>query len=84
MDLERAVFYFLWGSKWERLKREVVKKRTENGGKGLPDPHLFLGSRFTALHIKYAMTPSKDNKTAAMTRFWMGSYLRTLRFYQSI
>ncbi len=39
----------------------------------------FLGSRFTALHIKYAVTPSKDNKTAAMTRFWMGSYLSTLK-----
>jgi exonuclease III len=78
-ELERAVFYFLWGSKWERLKREVVKKRPEDGGKGLPDPHLFLGSRFTALHISYATTPSKENKTAAMTRFWMGSYLRTLK-----
>ncbi len=77
--LERAVFYFLWGSKWERLKREIVKKRPENGGKGLPDPHLFLGSRFTALHINYATTPSKENKTAAMARFWMGSYLRTLK-----
>ncbi|KAG1928989.1 hypothetical protein F2P79_023211 [Pimephales promelas] len=76
IDLERAVFYFLWGSKWERLKREVVKKRKENGGKGLPDPHLFLGSRFTALHIKYALTPSREHKTAAMTRFWMGSYLK--------
>jgi len=78
-NLERAVFYFLWGSKWERLKREVVKKRKENGGKGLPDPHLFLGSRFAALHIQYALTPSRENKTAAMARFWMGSYLRALR-----
>lgn len=77
--LERAVFYFLWGSKWERLKREVVKRRPENGGKGLPDPHLFLSSRFTALHIRYAVSPYKDNKTAAMARFWMGSYLRTLK-----
>ncbi|XP_052397071.1 uncharacterized protein LOC127944814 isoform X19 [Carassius gibelio] len=77
--LERAVFYFLWGSKWERLKRETIKKRPENGGKGLPDPHLFLGSRFTALHISYATTPSTENKTAAMARFWMGSYLRTLK-----
>jgi exonuclease III len=79
VNLERAVFYFLWGSKWERLKREVVKKRKENGGKGLPDPHLFLGSRFAALHIQYALTPSREHKTAAMTRFWMGSYLRTLK-----
>ena len=79
LDLERAVFYFLWGSKWERLRREVVKKRPENGGKGLPDPHLFLGSKFTALHVQYATTPSRDNKTAAMAKFWMGSYLHRLR-----
>ncbi|KAI7790528.1 hypothetical protein IRJ41_009331 [Triplophysa rosa] len=79
LALERAVFYFFWGSKWERLRRDVVKKRTENGGKGLPDPQLFLGSKFTALHIKYATTPSNNNKTAAMARFWMGSYLRTLK-----
>ncbi|KAL0150101.1 hypothetical protein M9458_054528, partial [Cirrhinus mrigala] len=71
-ELTRAVFYFLWGSKWERLKRDVIKKKAENGGKGLPDPHLFLGSRFTALHIQYAVTPSGENKTAAMTRFWTG------------
>ena len=54
---ERAVFYFVWGSKWERLKGATAKKRPENGGKGLPDPHLFLGSRFTALHKRHAMTP---------------------------
>ncbi|KAI7809210.1 hypothetical protein IRJ41_002518 [Triplophysa rosa] len=79
LALERAVFYFFWGSKWERLRRDVVKKRTENGGKGLPDPQLFLGGKFTALHIKYATTPSSNNKIAAMARFWMGSYLRTLK-----
>ncbi|XP_057190687.1 uncharacterized protein LOC130554835 [Triplophysa rosa] len=79
LALDRAVFYFFWGSKWERIRRDVVKKRRENGGKGLPDPQLFLGSKFTALHIKYAITPPSNNKTAAMARFWMGSYLRTLK-----
>ncbi|KAL7852910.1 hypothetical protein SRHO_G00186950 [Serrasalmus rhombeus] len=78
-ELERAMFYFLWGSKWERLRRDVVKKRPENGGKGLPDPHLFLGSKFTALHVQSATTPSRDNKTAAMAKFWLGSYLQRLR-----
>lgn len=41
--------------------------------------HLFLASLFTALHINYAVTPSRENKTAAMARFWMGSYLRFLK-----
>ncbi|XP_041946294.1 uncharacterized protein LOC121707630 [Alosa sapidissima] len=69
----------MWGSKWERLRREVLKKRPENGGKGLPDPHLFLGAHFTALHIRYATAPSGDSKTTALARFWMGSYLRKLK-----
>ncbi|XP_062849998.1 uncharacterized protein LOC134312196 [Trichomycterus rosablanca] len=78
--MKRAMFYFLWGSKWERLRREVVKKRPEKGGKGLPDPYLFLTSKFTALHMAYATTPSRDNKTATMVKFWMGSYLRTKEY----
>ncbi|XP_059397196.1 uncharacterized protein LOC132129581 [Carassius carassius] len=76
------MFYFLWGSKWERLKRATMKKAPQNGGKGVPDPYLFLGAFYTALHIKHARTPSKQDKTAAMTRFWMGSYLRTQNILQ--
>ncbi len=60
-----------------------MKKRKENGGKGLPDLQLFLGSRFTTQHIKYATSPSRDNRTVAMTRFWMGFYLRTLKILKS-
>ena len=83
LELERAVFYFLWGSKWERLKRTEMTKTKEKGGKGVPDLHLFLGSRYTALHIKLAMGPSRENKTTAMARFWMGSYLKRFPFYIS-
>ena len=79
LDLERAIFYFLWGSKWERLRREVMKRPKEKGGKGVPDLYLFLGSRYTTLHIKLATDPSGNPKTRAMTRFWMGSYLRRLK-----
>lgn len=79
LALDRALFYFLWGSSWERLRRDVMKKAPKNGGKGVPDFHLFLGARYTALHIKYAMTQSKEDKTAAVARFWMGSYLRCLK-----
>ena len=27
LDLEHAIFYFMWGSKWERLKRTEQKTR---------------------------------------------------------
>lgn len=54
-----------------------MKKAPQNGGKGVPDLYLFLGAFYTAQHMKYALTPSKQEKTAAMARFWMGSFLRT-------
>ncbi|KAG1928994.1 hypothetical protein F2P79_023216 [Pimephales promelas] len=32
--VDREIFRFLWGGKWERLKREEMKKAPKNGGKG--------------------------------------------------
>lgn len=83
LALDWAIFYFLWGSKWERLRRDVMKKTRTNGGKGVPDLYVFLGSHFTALHMQYATSPLNDNKTTAMVRFWMGSYLRSLKILES-
>ena len=83
LDLERAIFYFLWGSKWEPLRRDVMKKPREKGGKGVPDLYLFLGSIYTSLHLKIATIPDGNPKTTAMTRFWMGSYLRRLRLFNT-
>lgn len=76
LTLERSIFYFLWGSKWERLRRETMKRKKENGGKGVPDLYLFLGAKFTALHLALCRDPSGNPKTTAMAKFWMGSYLR--------
>ncbi|KAM7394886.1 hypothetical protein PAMA_006566 [Pampus argenteus] len=56
-----------------------MKKPKEKGGKGVPDLYLFLGSRYTTLHITHATDPSRNPKTTAMSRFWMESYLRKLR-----
>lgn len=81
--LERAIFYFLWGSKWGRIRREVMKRPKEKGGKGVPDLYLFLGSTFSSLHLKIVTTPSRNPRTVAMTRFWMGSYLRRLKIIQT-
>ena len=79
LDLDRAIFYFLWGSKWERLRRDVMKRPKNKGGKEVPDLYLFLGSRYTTLHITQATDPSGNPKTTAMARFWMGYYLRRLK-----
>ncbi|XP_055788960.1 uncharacterized protein LOC129861847 [Salvelinus fontinalis] len=38
------------------------------GGKGLPDLYLFLGSRYTALHLTLATSPA-NNKTQALARW---------------
>ncbi|KAK7893054.1 hypothetical protein WMY93_022206 [Mugilogobius chulae] len=76
LSLERAIFNFFWGSKWERVRREVLKKPKDKGGKGVPDLPLFLGARYTALHIALSRGPSGNPKTTAFTRFWMGSFLR--------
>lgn len=76
LNLDRQVFYFFWGSKWERLRREVVKKSPFNGGRGLPDFKTFMASRYTAIHMTLA---GKNTKSGHMTRYCMGGYLRSRR-----
>ncbi|XP_027874178.1 uncharacterized protein LOC114145046 [Xiphophorus couchianus] len=83
LELQRAIFYFIWNSKWERIKREIMYKPKEKGVKGVPDLHLFLGSHYTSTHLKQAMNLSSNNKTNKMTRFWCGSYLRKLKMIKS-
>ncbi|KAL2080693.1 hypothetical protein ACEWY4_024486 [Coilia grayii] len=71
---------FCVGSKWERLRKEVVKKRKENGGKGLLDLNLFLDQeevspvpRLTQEEAKEAWTnaahPALQNKLKDLA--WM-------------
>lgn len=52
-----------------------MKGTPANGRKGVPDFYLVLGAQFTILHFKYATILSKELKTMAMARCWMGSYL---------
>ena len=76
LKLDRMVFYFLWRSKWERVRREVVKRSVLNGGRGLTDFYLFLASRYTAIHMTLA---GKNIKTGQLTKYSMGGYLRSRR-----
>ncbi|XP_057685281.1 uncharacterized protein LOC130911757 [Corythoichthys intestinalis] len=56
-----------------------MKRRKEKGGKGVPDLHLFLGSLYVSLHFLNVLGPCSNPKSQAMARFWMGSYLRSLK-----
>jgi len=80
LSVERAFFYFLWGSKWERVRKEVLKKPKEKGGRGVPDLPLFLGARFTAQHLALCKENTRNPKTTAFIKFWMGSFLRKMTF----
>lgn len=79
LNLERDISYCLWRSKCEKLRIVVMKRPKEKGGKGIPDLWLFLGSRYTGLHMTTVTAPSSNLKMAAMAHFWMGSYLRRLK-----
>jgi hypothetical protein len=57
LALEQMQFYFLWGSKWERLRGRWSRGPDPRGGEGLPDLYLFLGSRYTALHLTQQQDP---------------------------
>ena len=45
-QLDRAIFYFLWGSKWEHVRREVVKRTSLKGGRGVPEVGTVLMCKF--------------------------------------
>lgn len=63
------------GTSEEKRDEEVERERRKRSA----GPSFVLGSRYAAIHIKAATTPSRNPKTAAMTRFWMGFYLRRLK-----
>lgn len=77
--LERNIFYFLWNTKWERLKRSDMKKDKENGGKGVPDIYVTLGSYYVATHLKILTQQEGYDKTRALTYYELGMYLRQLK-----
>ena len=74
--LDRLVFYFLWGTRWERLTRAVMKKRQEKGGKGVVDFYLVLWCHSVALQVSLCL--SMSCKASFFVRFFMGAFLRSL------
>ncbi|CAJ0924763.1 unnamed protein product [Ranitomeya imitator] len=50
--LQRTLFEFIWSSKFEKVKRQIMHKPHHLGGKDVPNIKLFLYSKFFSLCFK--------------------------------
>lgn len=77
--LNRTVFCFFWGTKSEKIRRNVVVKNALLGGKQFPDLNLVLIAKYVVLHVHMCLF---GKCTAALfLRFYMGAMLRSFKMY---
>ncbi|KAE8587761.1 hypothetical protein XENTR_v10022099 [Xenopus tropicalis] len=74
----RAFFVFLWGSKMERCKREIMCKPKEKGGKGMVDVRKFLYSKYLLLCVKNC---KKENLWSSFIRYAAGFILAKQKWF---
>ena len=71
-QLRRAVFQFLWGSQQERVKREIMYRPDEKGGKSVPE----LGTKLEALFLTPILNSVLQDKDTSLwaffAKFWAG------------
>ncbi|KAM3912059.1 uncharacterized protein RB166_020537 [Leptodactylus fuscus] len=56
--ITKMCFYFIWGSKMEKLRREVMYKSRENGGRDVPDFFKFFYIKYLSFCFKCFNTDS--------------------------
>ncbi|KAM5193799.1 uncharacterized protein ACMZJ9_019617 [Mantella aurantiaca] len=78
--ITKAVFYFIWGSKMDRVKRSVMFKEPAKGGKGVPDIATLLRVFFACNCIRRTLTDTsqKDSAGRSMSRFFLLPLWRSL------
>lgn len=69
----RELFMFVWGAKMERVKREVLCKDVNKGGRGMPDVRLFLSVRYLGMIVRMS---GNETLTGCMVRYSGGKILR--------
>ncbi|KAJ1129654.1 hypothetical protein NDU88_008020 [Pleurodeles waltl] len=70
--ITRMIFYFIWNSKMDRMKREVMFKTHDKGGKGVPDIAAILRGTFVCHCVRNTLR-AKDESNAGflMARFFL-------------
>lgn len=72
----RHLFKFFWGGGFEKVKRETVMLRRNQGGKGFPNVIYYLWAHFVCNTIKAVLEMNK--KYSFFARFYFGQFLRKM------
>ncbi|KAJ1169501.1 hypothetical protein NDU88_001394 [Pleurodeles waltl] len=70
--ITRMIFYYIWNSKMDRVKREMMFKTHHKGGKGVPDIATILRGAFVC-HCMHNILRSEDESHVGflMARFFL-------------
>ena len=74
--IDKLTFNFLWGCKRDKIKRDVVRRRVNEGGLGLIDFSDFLTSLKLTL-IKKVIDPN-------FAHYWKTIFIKQLKFSENI
>lgn len=75
--VNKIVFYFVWGSKMDRLKRSIMFKSPENGGKRIPDLVSILMCTYVCNCLSICLTSQyKLSKCFLFLRYYLFTSLR--------
>lgn len=78
--LIRLLFLFLWGSKIEKAKREILFKKKKYGGFDFPNLEVFIGVNYVCFFMESYF---KDTKMSHMQRFLAGTMIRRSKWANS-
>ncbi|KAM8921337.1 uncharacterized protein RCH25_016054 [Pelodytes ibericus] len=77
--ITRAVFHFIWGSKMDRVKRTVMYKKPQKGGKGIPDIPTMLRAFFVCNCVRRTLSGGRNSSAGnSMSRFFLLPLWRAL------
>ena len=73
--LRRAVFQFLWGSQQERVRREIMYRPKEKGGKAVPELGTKLEALFLTPIINSVLIDNNPGLWCYFAKFWVGQII---------
>lgn len=72
VTLRKIIVQFIWNGQHEKLKREIMYRPLEKGGKGVPDMESKLKSMFVTPIIKACLKPEVAPSWVHFALFWVG------------